>query len=405
MKISAIIDGNVVSGTILLDNLDPLTIKLKHKYNDAGVFKYLILNTVSCQPQKEVFDYSFLNPNYFTELYIDVNGTVQQAMDPNVGVEEFEVSNPINDYVFTENQIPEVADIVVKEEIIRDDIQEFVALSHFPAPNLIDMEDLVVNDHFIFDEDRKLRFDVTTVTKTIRTEVFDLDTGAEITVAIQGTEPSACRLILINHRGEERTVNMTGMYSILDRHCFSSAVVSSTKDARVEVDYDAAFSGVKSVYIDDLYVGRTAQYFEAEAMDVREIIEDVIKISPITSLVFEFDRLPPFGLRNLLDVKSGDNGIKIQLSNSRIRVAKIVDNNPTQIIMSNTVPNDKQIGIVISDVDLKMYSDGNLVKTVSFSTPIPMGDYTAEIGASEQEPDYDSNAEIKLTVSNKNSFE
>ncbi len=412
MKISAIIDGNVVSGTVLLDNLDPLTIKLKHKHNDAGVIKYLIMATVNCQPKKEIFDYSFLNPYYYTDLFVDVNGTMHPVAEPagedEDSYEEFEVQNPINDQIYTSNQIPEVDNILIVEEVITSNIQEYVALSHFAAPNLVEMEDLSVNEHFVFDDERKLRFDVTATTKTVKTDIFDLNHSPEVTIAIDGTEPSRCRLILINHRGEEMTLNLTGTgkYEMLGRHCFSVPVISSTKDARIEVDYDTSITGIKQVYISDLYVGKTAQYFEADDMDVREIVEDTIKIHPITCIIFEYDRLPSFGLRNLLDVRDADsNGIKIQFSNSKVRVSKMIADAPAQVIMSNVVPNDKYIGVVITDVELKIYSDGNEIKTVPFTSPLAMGEYTTEFGASETEPDQDSNTEIKVIVSNKNSFE
>jgi hypothetical protein len=405
MKISAIIDGNVVSGTVLLDDLNPLSIKLKHKFVDAGVTKYITLATVNFQPQIDFLDFSFLNPHYYTSLFIDINGELQQVMESTMeGEEEFEVENPLNDYVFTTNQIPEVTEVMVKDEVLDNDIQDFEGLSHLAAPNLVEMEDVSVNGHFTYNEGI-IRFDVTDTLKTVGTEVFELGNASEITIAIDGTQPSECRLILINHRGEERVLNMSNPYQLFDRTCYSSAVVSSTKEARVELDYPRSFDGYRRVEIRNIYIGKTAQYFEADDMDTREVVKHNIAVHPITCFVFNFERLPPFGLRNLLNIVAGLDGLKVQFSNSKIRVVKVVDGSVAQTVMSTTVANDKTIGVVISDFDLKIYSDQEEIKSVAFNTPLSSGNYTAEIGAADTEPDLDCNAILNLTVSNKNSFE
>jgi hypothetical protein len=107
----------------------------------------------------------------------------------------------------------------------------------------------------------------------------------------------------------------------------------------------------------------------------------------------------------LLNIVAGLDGLKVQFSNSKIRVVKVVDGSVAQTVMSTTVANDKTIGVVISDFDLKIYSDQEEIKSVAFNTPLSSGNYTAEIGAADTEPDLDCNAILNLTVSNKNSFE
>lgn len=402
MKISAIINSNSVSGTILLDNLDPISITLKHEYYDAGVKKYLTLSSVNCQPNSNIFDYSFLNPHYYTSLYIDVNNTMQRVMETEED-EEFEVENPINDHIYTENQIPEVEDVVITEIPMQN---EFSALSHSEAPNLIDMEDISVTGHYTYTEDKGLRFDVTTGIKTVKTDVFELNHSSEITMAIESkVSASRARLVLINHKGEERVISLGAPYNLLGRFCYSTSITSSTKYGRLEFDYDPAFVGIVSIYVGDIYAGKTAQYFEADDMNKREIVTELINCHPTTCYLFDFDRLPSFGLRNLLCVHDGYNALKIQFSNSKVRIVKVINGANNQTILSSSVSNIKQIGVVVSDVDLKIYSDSNLIKTVSFTTPISVGEHPTDIGAAESDQDHDSNTPIKLTVSNKNSFE
>jgi len=402
LKISAIIDSNVVSGTILLDDLSPLTLTLIHRYIDSGVAKHLTINTVNCQPHKTVFDFAFLNPYYVENLFVDVNGTLQEVMQP--GTDQLDdTPNPLNDQVYTENQIPVLAEVEILEvePVMRDFNQEFEALSHSPAPNLINMEDYSANSHFIFD-DKGIRFTANGLV-TIASDVFELNHSSELTVAILGDAPNKARLVLINQSGQERIVLLESPYDLYDRKCFSTSVVSSTMEARIELDYETE-TDARNIRIKDIYVGKTAQYFESPDMDNRVVKEVDITTYTSTSFIFDFERLPPFGLRTLLDFID-PSGLKIQFSNSRVRVSKRVNGTVTQTIMSPIVDNTKQIGVVIDDFGLKIYSNNIVVKETQFEMPVEPGDYAASLGSTPSDPDYDSNTVLKLVVVNKNPFE
>ena len=388
-----------------MDDLSPLTLKLVHQYVDSGVAKYLTINTVNCQPQKAIFEFAFLNPYYVENLFIDANGTLQAVMEP--GTEQLSVTqNPINDHVFTQNQIPVLAEVEIleAEPIIRDFKQEFSILSHSPAPNLITMEDYSASSHFIYDETSGLRFTVNN-TVIVASDVFGLNHSSELTIAIKGDAPNRARLVLINQSGQERVVQMGPPYQLYGRTCFSSSIISSTLEARIELDYDVdCETGARSVRIVDIYTGKTAQYFESNDNSIRVVNTEDIATYPSTGYIFDFERLPNFGLRTLLEFQ-GTDGIKIQFSNSRVRVCKKVNGSVTQTIMTPVVSNLEQIGVIIDDTGLKIYSGGTIVKNVQFQSPTEPGDYEVDIGASTSDPDYDSNTLLNLVVVNKNPFE
>jgi hypothetical protein len=402
LKISAIIDSNVVSGTVLLDDLSPLTLKLVHRYVDSGVVKYLTINTVDCQPQKTFFDFAILNPYYVDHLYVDVNGVMQEVMTPRMEDQNITL-NPINDYIYTQNQIPELREVEVLEvdPMIREYEQRFTLISHSPAPNLISMEDYSASSHFKYDELGGIRFTVSN-NVVVASDVFELNHSSELTIAIKGDAPKEVRVVLINQSGKERIITVSDSYQLYGRTCFSVSIVSSTLEGRVEFDYNSE-SGSRNVRIEDIYVGKTAQYFEADD-NTRVVNTKEITTHPTTGYVFDFDRLPNFGLRTLLDFR-GSNGIKIQFSNSRVRVSKKVGGLVTQTIMSPVISNTEQIGVVVDDAGLKIYSSGAKVKDVQFQSPIEPGDYEVDIGASTEDPDYDSNTTLNLIIVNKNPFE
>lgn len=401
MKISAIIDSNVVSGTVLLDDLSPLTIKLIHRYTDSGVAKNLILNTVTCQPQKTVFDFSFLNPYYVESLFVEINGEMQSVMESGIGEDLDDVSNPINDGIYTQNDIPVLSEVEELVQVLPDPLaQEFTTFSHSAAPNLIEMEDYSANTHFICDNSG-MRFTVNGST-IVASDVFELKHSTELTIAIKGDSPDQVRLVLINQAGNERCIEIDSSYELHGRTCYSTSIVSSTYEARIELVYNSIEA--RNIRIEDIYVGKTAQFFGTENTDQRVVEEKEIETYQVTGYIFDFDRIPNFGLRNILSFV-GPSGIRIQLSNSRIRLQKIVNNTSVQTIMSPVVSNTSQIGVVVTDYDVKMYSDGELVKKVQFQSPTEPGNYTVELGACLLDPDYDSNAELKTIITNKNPFE
>lgn len=405
MKISTIIDGNVISGTILLDQIESKTIILKHKHIDAGAVKYIELSSSVINPTSNIVEFSFLNPHYFIDLYIEVDDVLHQVMET---ADEYkqEATNPINDYQYTEiNSDRSDIEVEITEEVIREKTKEYNILSHSPYINLVEMDEMSINGHFLYNTINGLSFDLTDETKTISTEIFDLNFSTELTIAIKSKEePLNVRLILVNPNGNESEVYLVDSYELYNSFCYSTNIISSVQEARVEIDYNS--SGYKSIRIEDIFIGKSSQHFESDNKDQRELFSEEIEIHPTTSFVFTFERLPTFGLSNLINIiDENDNGYKMQFSNSRIRMVRIEDGQSSQIIMSDAVDNTKQIAIVISEVNIKMYSDGNKVKEVPFNPILNVGTYISEIGGQLNEPDIDSNVELSVVVSNKNPFD
>lgn len=404
MRISATLDRNLVSAKFLLDGLTPLSVVLKHQYTESGITRWINLKTLSITPKNADLKLNILNPYYYSDLYLEVNGVDYRVMNAD---EESEVitENPINNRVYTMDLIvePEKHEIIISEPEMDPIPHTFEALSHKGAINLLDMADISVDKYFTFNNGG-ISFDVTDSIVTVSTDVIEWNHYSEITTAFTGDAPDSVKLILINIRGEERVVDIRNPYNLFGRTCFSDLITSSTKYIRMEFKYNPNFEQYKTVRIKDIFIGKVSQYYEAP-QNARYVYTDTLEAHTTMTLSFEFDRLTPFGLRTLFSsVDNSGNGIKVFYSNSKVLVRKIQSGSIISNVFSPIVPNDKPIGVYLSDLELKIFSDSNQVKAVIGDYSIGAGSKSFELGACQLDPDYDSNARIKLHVYSGNKF-
>lgn len=407
MKISAVIDKNVVSGTILLDSIVPLDIKLLHEINYNGVKNYVILDSITVQSSQQYFDYSFLNPTYYTSLIIDVNNIKYTVLEPDI--EYTGSSNPTNDRICTQAELPaelpKSNDIAISEIPIIKDFQDFgVRFSHSSISNLINIDDFISNQHMLNDSTHKIRFDVYNA-DVVLSNKFVLNFAPELTISISGNKPDQVKLFLINARGEERLVTNFWEYSSYNNFNYSSQITSSTKNARLELIYlKDQFNGLKSIKIQDVVVGRVSQYF-GEKLANRLIDSVQLTINKDIMYTFESEFFPMFGLRTLLIVGDSVNGQVIQISNGKVLFKRLINDVVySSIITTSLISQPLKVGVFVNDLSTKIYINDSEVKSVVGDLSLPSGIYTTYIGASNVDQDFDSNAKISFSAYNRNLY-
>lgn len=403
MRISAVIDKNIISGTILLDSIVPLDLKLIHEISHNGVKNYIILESVTVQPNKKYFDYSFLNPPYYTNLFVDVNGERQEVLDPQI--EYTTDSNPTNDRIYVESEMPLLDDVVIEEIPIAQGFQDFGTLfSTSSVTNLLNMANFKSASHIVYDATNRLRFDVTKTDVIISNDII-ISQSPEITISVQGDKPDQVRLYLINARGEERLVSNFHEYLAYGNHNYSAQIVSSTMNARLELVYlKNQYSEFRSIKIQNIIVGRISQYFGQETA-VRKVESVTAHVSKEVMYTFATQHFPMFGLRTLLTIGDTINKHIVQISNGKVLFKKVLsDETELSVISSSVITNPLKVSVYVSDIITKIYIDDIEVKSVINDLSIPIGDYTAFVGASELDQDYDTNAPISFSIYDRNLY-
>lgn len=400
LKVSAVIDRNVVSGTVLLDSIVPLDIKLLHEMNYNGIKKYIILDSVVVQPSQKFFDYSFLNPTYYTNLLVDVNNTKYVVLEPDI--EYTDSSNPTNDRIYITAELPKLDDIVVSEIPIEQDFQDFgIRLSHSAITNLVNFDAFYSAQKMLNDPINKIRFDVIKE-NVIVSNNFLLNFAPEITISIAGNKPDQVRLVLINARGNERLVTNFWEYNSYTNFNYSAQLTSSTKNARLELVYlTDEFAGYRTIKIQDVIVGRVSQYFGQKLAD-RFLDSAQLVINKNIMYTFTSDFFPMFGLRTLLIVGDANNGHIVQVSNGKVLFKKLLNGAVYSTTMtSDLVSLPLKVSVFISDTNTKIYINDIEVKNTIGDLSLPSGTYTAYVGASNIDQDFDSNAQISFSAYNK----
>lgn len=399
MKVSSVIDKNTISGTILLDKICELNIKLLHEINNSGVKKYIILDSVTVNPSNKYFDYSFLNPAYYSNLFVDVNNTKYSVLEPEI--EYTSESNPLNDRIYTESELPDLDNVVISDENIENSSNDFgYMLSHSSVSNLVDINSFTSNYHIAKNDN--ISFDINndmTVSANLK-----LNFAPEITIALNGDKPNSVKLYLINSRGDERLVSNFTEYFIDNNFCYSGPITSSTKNARIELTYPKDEFKLKTARINSILVSNISQYF---GKSNAERYVDSVQVSTTKKMMYVFnsDMFPMFGLRTILSLGDSNNGHVVQISNGKILFKSIKNGLTSQLLTSNKVSSQINIGIFISSTNTIIYSNGEAVKDTNDDLSIDCGTYTASIGCIPSDQDFDSNSKISFSVYNRDIYE
>ncbi len=403
MKVSAVIDKNVVSGTILLDSIVSIDLKLVHETSHNGIKNYIILDSVSVTPSQMYFDYSFLNPHYYTSLFVDVNGIKHPVLETDI--EYTGESNPTNDRIYQQNELPELDDVVIEEQSMKNSFQEFGSiLSHSDYVNLLDFSKFKSDHHTLYDSQMKLRFDVTTQDVVIYNK-FVLNQAPEVTITVEGTKPDFVRLVLINSLGNERILNIADAYEAYGCWNYSSFVTSSTTDARVELVYlKDQFKEYRTVKIENALVAKVSQYFGASSA-TRTLSSVDVHLEQKVMYSFKAEHFPRFGLRTLLCIGNSEKHV-IQVSNSKVLFKKISQGEVVySTVTSDLIGNDLKVSVYVDSEVTRIYIKDELSKEVLGDHTIPAGVYNAIVGATEMDQDYESNTAISFSVYDQDLYE
>jgi hypothetical protein len=255
------------------------------------------------------------------------------------------------------------------------------------------------------DSVNKIRFDVYKE-DVVLSNKFVLNFAPEITISIKGNKPDQVKLFLINARGEERLVTNFWEYSSYENFNYSSQLTSSTKNARLEFIYlKDQFNGFKAVQIQNIIVGRISQYF-GEELASRLMDSVQLTVNKNIMYTFESEFFPMFGLRTLLVVGDSTNGHVVQISNGKVLFKRLLNDVVYSSTITTTVVSlPLKVSVFVSDLSTKIYVNDNEVKNIVGDLSLPSGEYTAYIGASNVDQDFDSNAQISFSAYNRNLYE
>lgn len=388
MRVQAVLDQNIISGFILLETPAELTVDLVHKYAQGPLTKTISLHQFSVQGRQGLNDFVVLNPFYLGNLCLIINGSEYEVIDGTLS--EVSGQNPANDAIQVTRDIPMVHAMVAAPEIQRQS-QDFTNLMcHSELVRIAGPQDLRCGD-LVGGADGFVFAGTSDGTVTVTTGVIDISSLTKFTAYLKSnTEPVSARLILINVRGLERAVDLTTSYMVGEYFCLSQLLTGSTRNARFEMDFEPS-GGYLSLNVSDFGIVMVPQ-FTVPAPAERSMTTLRLQTYHSNLLGFEFLRTPHFGLQNLLDLTSEGNGVRIQLSNRRIRVTKIASGQLAAVVESPPV--GRQFAVFLSREMLSIYEGETAIKTVSgdFSAPI-MNDEIL-IGSTLSDPEFDLNSEI-----------
>lgn len=389
MKVQAILDQNTISGFIVLESPADLEVALVHKYIQGAATKIIPLTSFTIQGKKGINEILVLNPFYAEDLYLVINGAEHQVLYGNT--EKSLGENPINDRVYTTRDIPEIEDTVVAAPEFQNEVQSFEDLvCHSELQSLVSLVNLVCPQASI-SADRAIASISTTEVVTISTQVLDIDSHPKITIYLQcKSDPSAARVVLINARGQERVVSLNTSYRVGDYYCFSQLLTSSTKNAMVEIDFKPD-GGYVAFAITDFGVLKLPQ-FTIPAPSGRALPTLHLRTYGSNMLAFELERMPHFGLQNLIDLVECGNGVRLQLSNRKIRISKMLDGSVVSVVETPQVGDSFSIYL---DKNTAVVYDGNdEIKRVIGDFSVPLMDREFIIGGNPTDPDFDLNSRI-----------
>ncbi len=173
----------------------------------------------------------------------------------------------------------------------------------------------------------------------------------------------------------------------------------------VFVYYADQFKEYRAVKINDVIVGKVSQFF-GKANSNREINSVMASVSENTMYTFTSEHFPMFGLRTLLCIGDAINKHVIQVSNGKVLFKKILNGEVEfTAITSTMITSPLKVSVYVDDTKTKIYIDDVEVKEVVGDMTIPIGEYTAIVGATELDQDYDSNSLISFSVYDKDLYE
>lgn len=399
MKVSSILDKNVVSGTVLLENILPLHIVLQHKVSFNGVDKYIDLNSVDVVPNSKYFDYMFINLHYYTNLYIDINGQKFEVIEG--GLSDDESINPLNNRMYTEiNDEIEQEITVVNSELYEPLIE--TVLNHSPMVNLSSLSSFNSTGHFLHDNINGLRADVTK-NDLILSNTININNSTEVTIAITGDKPDVVKIYNVRTSGLT-LINNQRYYELDSKHCYTTNIINPTEDIEVQLIYLKNFQEFKSIYIEDFFISNVSQYVPSEPQTRSDIILES-NLPESHHFVFNYKMIPNFGLRTIASIYNDNTNLLIQASNSKLLFTKLIDDiiYYSEIISNINISGSTVLSIYQNPEVTKFYINNSLVKTVLDDLSIS-GPVNISLGRDSNQQ-HDSNSEIKIAVYNENKNE
>lgn len=396
MKVSCILDKNVISGTVLLDSILPVYMILQHKISFNGIDKYIDLKDVSINPTNKFFDFMFINPHYYTSLFLDVNGTKYEVIE---GIEDSTTKNPNDDSIYTEvNREIEIDDIsVVNSEMFEPLQQTF--FNHSTISNLSNLSNFKSTSHFLYDVKKGLRADITK-NDLILTNRLNINNATEITISVNGDKPDIVKVYNVRTSGLT-IINNQRYYEYDSKHCYTLNILNPTEDIEIHLVYNKNFEEFRSVYLKDFFVANIPQYVNKNSSE-RVYTEFEYYLPDPYLLVFDYEMIPNFGLRTLASIRNDNIKILIQSSNSKLLYTKLIDDiiYYSEVISNANISNKTNISVYQDDSTTKFYINSVLVKTVVDNLSID-GLVTIAIGSSDDNQYNDCNCEINFAVYNE----